>query len=401
MKIFEIGTGYTSIPARMGAATEIVVEELTIAMRKLGIDVTIIDIKDNNRKITDLPITEVYMPQFFSSTDTKLGIVHKLKRVLYSISLTYKLHTLIRQNRDEKIILHFHNQYNLFFFLKLTPKSFLKSVTIGYTVHSYIWFGKWEMVKKSISKRYFQEVYCCQHADKVYVLNDIVSNMLVNHYQVDADRIIPVINGVNVNVYNIAAADRDVVNKLRKQYKLVNKHVIFQAGSICDRKNQLGTLKLLLPIMKQRKDIAFIYAGGIIDLEYAHEIELLALQEHVKDRVLYMGEVAPGKQLNDLYALSNVAILNSKQESFALVIAEALSASKPIFICEEILNSLVFWGKNEGKGIIRIKDSFGADLEKLLEDKNYYQDMQAKGRNFIVNEFSWEVAAQIYLKSFM
>ena len=37
---------------------------------------------------TRLPITETYMPQFFSSTDTKLGIVHKLKRVLYSISLT-------------------------------------------------------------------------------------------------------------------------------------------------------------------------------------------------------------------------------------------------------------------------------------------------------------------------
>ena len=28
MKIIEVGTGYTSIPANMGAATEIVVEEL-------------------------------------------------------------------------------------------------------------------------------------------------------------------------------------------------------------------------------------------------------------------------------------------------------------------------------------------------------------------------------------
>ena len=28
MKIYEIGTGYTPIPARMGAATEIVVEEV-------------------------------------------------------------------------------------------------------------------------------------------------------------------------------------------------------------------------------------------------------------------------------------------------------------------------------------------------------------------------------------
>ena len=37
MKIFEIGTGYTSVPARMGAATEIVVAELTTSMRKLSL----------------------------------------------------------------------------------------------------------------------------------------------------------------------------------------------------------------------------------------------------------------------------------------------------------------------------------------------------------------------------
>ena len=61
MKIFEIGTGYTSVPARMGAATEIVVAELTTSMRKLGEDVTIVDIKDKNRMPTRLPITEAYL----------------------------------------------------------------------------------------------------------------------------------------------------------------------------------------------------------------------------------------------------------------------------------------------------------------------------------------------------
>ena len=190
MKIFEIGTGYTSIPARMGAATEIVVAELTTSLIKLGQDVTIVDIKDNSRLETKLPIIEVNVPYFLCSTDTKLGIVHKLKRVIYSIQLTRKLHSLIRQYKEEKILLHFHNQYNLYFFLKLTNKSLLKNTIIGYTVHSHIWFGKWEEVKNTISKRYFQEIYCCQHADKVYVLNDIVSNMLIEHYNVDKNRML-------------------------------------------------------------------------------------------------------------------------------------------------------------------------------------------------------------------
>lgn len=399
MKIFEIGTGYTSIPARMGAATEIVVAELTTSLMKMGKDVTIVDIKDKHRLATDLPITEAWMPQAFSSTDTKLGIIHKLKRVLYSVSLTYKLHSLIKKNKGEMIFLHFHNQYNLFFFLKLTPKSLLKNVTIGYTVHSYIWFGKWEDIKETVRKRYFQEIYCCQHADKVFVLNEIVADMLSRHYDVNERKLIRVINGVNVDTYNDMNADEVEVQHLRHKYHLDGKNVVFQVGSVCDRKNQLGTLKMLLPLMKKDPTIAMIYAGGIIDSEYADKIQATAKENGVSERVLYMGEVAPGKQLNNLYALADVAFMNSKSEAFALVIAEALSARKPIFICDEIMRSLFFLGKKEGEGIIRIKDSFERDFNRLFSDRDYYKEMQEKGRNFIVNEFSWDVAAKIYMQS--
>lgn len=151
--------------------------------------------------------------------------------------------------------------------------------------------------------------------------------------------------------------------------------------------------------MKKNKDIAFIYAGGVIDPEYAETIQTLAIEKGVKDRVLYMGEVSPGKQLNELYALADVAFMNSKSEAFALVIAEALAARKPIFICDEIMRSL-FGGEKEGEGIIRVKDTFETDLERLFTDKTYYKEMQERGRNFIVNEFSWDVAAKIYLENF-
>lgn len=87
MKIYEIGTGYTPIPAQMGAATEIVVEELTRSLIKNGVDATIIDIKAQNRAECELPIIEVGVPKIFTKTDVSLGIMHKLKRVCYSISL--------------------------------------------------------------------------------------------------------------------------------------------------------------------------------------------------------------------------------------------------------------------------------------------------------------------------
>lgn len=152
--------------------------------------------------------------------------------------------------------------------------------------------------------------------------------------------------------------------------------------------------------MKKCSDIAFIYAGGIIDPQYAETIQKTALNEGLQDRVLYMGEVSPGKQLNELYALSDVAMMNSKSEAFALVIAEALSARKPIFINENIMKSLPFLERMEGEGVIRIKTTFEQDLDRLFTDSKYYKEMQEKGRNFIVNNFSWDVSAQIYLENF-
>ena len=43
MKIYEIATGYTPIPAQIGAATEIVVEALTRAFRNRGIARKLVD----------------------------------------------------------------------------------------------------------------------------------------------------------------------------------------------------------------------------------------------------------------------------------------------------------------------------------------------------------------------
>ena len=67
MKIYEIGTGYTPIPAQVAAATESIVEELTKAFMAQNINVEIIDICAQNRAPHDLPITEVATRSGFQS----------------------------------------------------------------------------------------------------------------------------------------------------------------------------------------------------------------------------------------------------------------------------------------------------------------------------------------------
>ena len=103
MKIYEIGTGYTPIPAQVAAATESIVEELTKAFMAQNIDVEIIDICAKDRAPNSLPITEVKVPSIFSRSDVSLGIVHKLKRVVYSWALAGKLKKLLKAT-DEKVV---------------------------------------------------------------------------------------------------------------------------------------------------------------------------------------------------------------------------------------------------------------------------------------------------------
>ena len=80
MKIYEIGTGYTPIPAQVPAATESVIEELVKAFLSMKQPVEIIDISTKSRAKNQLPILEVRVPSFLSKADVSLGSVHKIKR---------------------------------------------------------------------------------------------------------------------------------------------------------------------------------------------------------------------------------------------------------------------------------------------------------------------------------
>lgn len=398
MKYFEIATGYTSIPAKIGAATEKDVEGQTKSMLKMGYDVSIIDVKDLYRAETILPIEEVYLPQFFNSKKVvKLGIMHKVKRVLYSISLTFKLHRIIKHSK-EQIYLHFHNQYNMYFFMKLTPKSLLENVKIGYTVHSYVWFGKYDEIKETIKRRYFQEVYCCKHADTVFVLNDVVTRMLIENYDIDSKKIKKIFNGVDTDVYDETLSTPNEILSLRKKYGLECSDIVFQVGSICNRKNQYKTLEMLIPLMKRNRNIGYAYAGGIIDIEYAKSIENLAKTAGVSDRVVYCGEISPGKDLNMHYCMSKVTVVNSTAEAYGLVITESLSASRPVFVNSSLINSINYWKENLGEGILEINVDFEDKLVKLLNDDNFYQMMQVKARKLAYDKLSWDAATRLHMQ---
>ena len=388
MTIYEIGTGYTSIPARMGAATEIVVEGLTKAFKKKGVKVKLLDIEDSNRLKTKLKVFEVPMPKFLLNTDVKLGIVHKLKRVIYSIELAKELNKHLARSKDD-VLLHSHNQYNMYFFNKLCNKKNLKNVKIAYTVHSYIWPDSWNKIKKTVKKKYFQEIDCVKKADYVLVLNKRTKSHFVKHLRVDENKIYEIINGVDTDKY--FPVSQNEIADFKEKINLSGYKIVFQVGSICDRKNQLGALEMMKDFLKNHPNVAYVYAGGIIDNEYKNEIDRIAREEGISSQVKYVGELSPGEQLNLFYNVANLTIFPSKVESFGLVIIESLSAGTPVLLADKPLFDL-----EKGYDLFNGKDEFVAQLYRKLECEKKIID-----RSEVIKKYSWDSVAERHLNIFL
>lgn len=383
MKIIEVGTGYTSIPAKMGAATEIVVEEISKIFEKEKINYEIFDIEDEKRKKTDLKIKEIKVPKIFRKKDVGLGIMHKLKRIAYSISLAKSLKKEIKNSKD-KLIIHFHNQYNMFFFCKLVSKNIRKKVKIIYTVHSYIWNGKWEKIEKTIRRRYFQEVFCIKNADKVFVLNSITKDYFIKYLKVKPDKIVQIDNGVNIDIYKPSTKNNDEM-------------IFFQSGSICSRKNQMAAIRMLTPFMKKYKDIKYKYAGGIIEPEYKDLLDEYVRKNSLQGRVEYIGEIAPGKELSQYYSEAKAFIFPSTAEAFSLVILEAMASGLPVIMnrksileVDDKLKDIILFYEDE--------KTFDKIMNDIILNEEKRKEYAMKSRKIAENIYSWNSIAKKYLE---
>ena len=387
MKIYEIGTGYTPIPAKMGAATEIVVEELTRAMLRQGADVEIIDIQAEERLPNQLPITEVKVPRCFAGTDVQLGIMHKLKRVVYSICLARKLAGILKKE-EKKVVLHFHNQYNMFFYLKMVPHKLRQKALTAYTNHSGVWSLPWDECKEVVRKRYFQEEECMKKADIVFALNQKTISNVVEYCGVAAEKFIRINNGVNTEIYHVLTdAEKE---ETKEAYGLAGKKIILQVGSVCENKGQNKVIQWLAPVLKRTPDLVYAYAGGIVSEEYHQQMKTTAREENVEDQVVYLGMVQPGQKLNQVYNAAEATVCASGFEGFSLAIVESLAAGTPVLIQEgssfHVGNGCVLY---TGKTI-------GALIGEMMAMPEKHMSTRDEARQNACDHYSWDKIAQEY-----
>lgn len=391
MKIYEIGTGYTPIPAKVAAATESVVEELTKAFMQKKIDVEVIDISANDRVPNSLPITEVKVPSVFTKSDISLGIIHKVKRVVYSVALALKLKKILKQT-NQKTVLHFHNQYNIYFFLKLVKKELRDKAIIAYTNHNGFWSLPFEKAKSTLQSRYFQEIEGMKNADLIFVLNPKMKNNIVENLGIDENKVIRINNGVNTDIY--APLTGEQIYKIKEKLNLNNKRIILQVGSVNENKGQGRAVKMIAPLLRENSDTVYAFAGDIVSQEYYQEVLRTAKEEKVENQVVYLGTFSPGEEMNGLYNIADTAIFVSRYEGFSLACVESISAGVPVVLCSDSLSSF-------GDGSILAERQDVADrIRQLLNDGDLLKELKQAARKNAVENFTWSKTAQKYFDNF-
>lgn len=392
MKIYEIGTGYTSIPAQVAAATESVVEELTKAYISMNQPVEIIDISAENRKPNTLPITEVGVPSVFRKADVSLGIIHKVKRVVYSVALAFKLKKILKKE-NERCVLHFHNQYNMFFFTKLVSRRLRKKAITAYTNHNGLWSLPWEEVRETMSRRYFQEISSMKNADIVFALNPLTKKNIEEQLEIPENKVFLISNGVNTDEYR--PLSRDEKTELKKKYSLEGRQVILQVGSVYENKGQARVVELLCSALKNNKNLVYAYAGGIVSQEYHNLLKQTAESLGISQQVIYLGTFSPGEEMNCLYNIADSTIFASEYEGFPLVCIESLSCGIPVILCSDLSVEI-------GNGILKAdKNTIDEVITGTIINKSHnYEEICRKARSNAVENYSWKKIAENYLKAF-
>jgi glycosyltransferase involved in cell wall biosynthesis len=167
--------------------------------------------------------------------------------------------------------------------------------------------------------------------------------------------------------------------------------MVLFVGSLIPRKGLPYLIEAAKKVTKVNKQTKFVIVGeGQQKLSLTNAIEKANLTSHFQ----FMPHVAE-EHLPALYNCADVFALPSIQEGQGIVLLEAQACSKPI-VAFNIGGVKEAVRSGETGFLVTPQSSieFADALLKLLDDKKLQQKMGSAGRNFVTQNFTWDICAQ-------
>lgn len=353
--------GHKRIPSREGGI-EIVVEELSTRMVKLGHQVTCY-----NRKGHHVSGSEYDSNQLAEYKGVKLKPVWTLDKKGLA-AMTSSMSASIKAAFSKYDVIHFHAEgpCAMLWIPKLLGKRCVA------TIHGIDWQrAKWG----GFASKYIKlgEKVAVKYADEIIVLSKGVQEYFQHTYN-RATKFIP--NGVNRPVLRSPQL-------IKERFGLEKDSYILFLGRIVPEKG----LRYLIEAFKQvNTDKKLVIAGGASDTnDFMNEIKNMAKGDN---RIIFTGFVQ-GELLDELYSNSYIYALPSDLEGMPLSLLEAMSYGNCCLVsdiaeCAEVVeDKAVTFRKSD---VLELKEK----LQWLCDHPEEVQKYKMDAADFICKKYNWD-----------
>ena len=179
---------------------------------------------------------------------------------------------------------------------------------------------------------------------------------------------------------------RGEADRFRRQYQVKEPFILYAGRK--DAGKKVDVLLQYFTEFKQRNPSQLkliLLGGGTIDLP--------------SDDIIDLGFV-PVQDKYDAYTAALAFCNPSQMESFSLVIMESWLAERPVLVNGECSVTTDFVRKANGGLYYQNYAEFEKCLQYLFVNREISQQMGKNGRNFVLNNFAWNVIVKKYMEYF-
>lgn len=244
-----------------------------------------------------------------------LSFKGRLRELYFHLNLGYVEHLMKKEKPD---VVHLHGCSDAFEYAEICRKN---NVPFVVTLHGLL--ENDDFATEQI-KAYERELVKCSYSKNIpiTVISSKMKDIILSPYYgaENNENVVVVTNGVDVN------AKEPTVDIREKLGIGKEKKIILSVGSVCNRKNQMQTVRAFsLMSDEEKQKTVLIFAGSVYeDYKIVEEIERLGLG----DKVFILGFV-PREDLKNYYSVADIVVMASISEGFGLSIVEGFSYGIP------------------------------------------------------------------------
>ncbi len=225
---------------------------------------------------------------------------------------------------------------------------------------------------------------------KIISISQLTKNDLIKYYQIPAEDITVIYNGVNIEEFTPHNRNK-FRQELRQELGFSEADILLLFAANEFKRKGLKTLLEAVALPMQNVLVKLLVVGTDNPKNYAG----LARTLKIKDQVYFLG---PRQDMHRVYAASDVFVFPTKLEPFGLVITEAMASGLPVITSR--LAGAAELIKDGETGLLLQDPANPGELQdkifKLIRDVDYRHKLGANAAVFIQN-YSWDRIKNEYL----